>query len=111
MPRTGPFSDFEGRGFDLERSQLERADRLERLVLIMALALSWRVGVGRNDAQNSPTPLEKKHKNKTTPIIGSFKKLYRSLVSLFTRGLRRLKRCLQNDLPLPAFHTLLVTDR
>lgn len=38
-------------------------------------------------------------------------KLYRSLVSWFTRGLRRLKRCLQNDLPLPAFHTPGVTDR
>jgi hypothetical protein len=31
------FSDFKGRGFQLEDSQLEHADRLERLILIMAL--------------------------------------------------------------------------
>jgi hypothetical protein len=64
------FSDFKGRGFNLGDSQLQHADRLERLVLIMALALSWCVGVGRDDAQNRPTPLEKKHKNKATPTIG-----------------------------------------
>ncbi|MGZ5031128.1 MAG: transposase, partial [Methylobacter sp.] len=32
------FSDFKSRGFELENSQLRQADRLERLVLIMALA-------------------------------------------------------------------------
>ena len=29
------FSDFKGRGFALEDSQLEHADRLERLILVM----------------------------------------------------------------------------
>jgi hypothetical protein len=28
-------------------------------------------------------------------------------VSWFTRGLRHLKRCLQNDLPLPPFHEVM----
>ena len=65
------FSDFKGRGFDLEDSQLEHADRLERLVLVMSLAMYWCVRVGRDDAMNSPTPLEKKRRRKATPAIGA----------------------------------------
>ena len=58
----GPmFPDFKGRGFDLGDSQLEHAGRLERLILVMSLAMHWRVRVGRDDALNSPTPPEKKH--------------------------------------------------
>ena len=97
------FSDFKSRGFELEDSQLGLADRLERLVLIMALAMHWCVCVGRSDASNCPTPLEKKTREQTDPEHWRFKKRYRSLVSWFKRGLRRLMRCLQNDLPLPAF--------
>lgn len=40
------FSDFKGRGFELGDSQLDHADRLERLILIMALAMYWCVGIG-----------------------------------------------------------------
>lgn len=54
------FSDFKGRGFQLEDSQLEHADRLERLILIMALAMHWCVRIGQKDAMQRPTPLEKK---------------------------------------------------
>jgi hypothetical protein len=100
------FSDFKSRGFRLQDSQLEHADRLECMVLIMALAMYWCVRVGREDALNSPTPLEVKTRAQNDSKHWSFRKLYRSLVSFFTRGLRRLKRCLQNDLPLPAFHGL-----
>lgn len=64
------FSDFKSRGFELEDSQLEQADRLERLVLIMALAMHWCVNIGRSEAANSPTPLEKKHKRKPILTIG-----------------------------------------
>jgi hypothetical protein len=63
------FSDFKGRGFELEDSQLEHADRLERLVLIMSLAMLWCVQVGQEDASNRPTPLEKKRGRK--PIQGT----------------------------------------
>jgi hypothetical protein len=97
------FSDLKGRGFNLEDSQLQHAERLERLVLIMALAMYWCVHAGRDDALNHPTPLEKKVRAQHDPEHWSFKKLYRSLVSWFTRGLRCLERCLQNDLPLPPF--------
>ncbi len=65
------FSDFKGCGFELEDSQLEHADRLERLILIMALAMYWCVRVGRDDALNRPTPLEKKRKRKATQTIGA----------------------------------------
>ena len=67
------FSDFKGRGFDLEDSQLKHAGRLERLVPIMALAMHWCVRVGRDDAFNSPTPLEKKRRLKATRAIGASK--------------------------------------
>lgn len=58
------FSDFKERGFDLEGAQLWHADRLERLVLIMALAIHWGVRVGQDDALNRPTPLEKNTRTK-----------------------------------------------
>ena len=61
------FSDFKGRGFDLEDSQLWHADRLERLVLVMSLAMHWCV----RDALRRPTPLEKKRKRKVTRTIGA----------------------------------------
>lgn len=64
------FADFKSRGFALEASQLAHADRLERLILVMALAMHWCVHVGRDDARLRPTPLEKKHARKTIPIIG-----------------------------------------
>ena len=66
------FSDLKGRGFDLEDSQLEHADRLERLLLIMSLAMYWCVRVGRDDAVQSPTPLEKKHRRRPIRTIGAF---------------------------------------
>ncbi len=67
------FSDFKGRGFDLEGSQLWHADRLERLVLIMALAMYWCVRVGQEDSAERPTPLEKKRESKATRRTGSSK--------------------------------------
>jgi len=58
------FSDFKRRGFNLQHSQLQHADRLEPLVLIMALAMYWCVRVGRAAALASPTPLEKNVESK-----------------------------------------------
>lgn len=53
------FSDFKSRGFQLEDTQLRAADRLDRLLLIMALAMYWCVRVGQEEARDHPTPLEK----------------------------------------------------
>jgi hypothetical protein len=63
------FSDFKSRGFQLEDTQLRAADRLDRLLLIMALAMYWCVRVGQEEARDHPTPLEKKRKNKPIPIV------------------------------------------
>jgi hypothetical protein len=54
------FSDFKSRGFQLEDTQLQAPDRLDRLILIMTLAMYWCVHVGRHDALYNPTPLEKR---------------------------------------------------
>ncbi len=65
------FSDFKSRGFKLEDSQPEHAERSERLILIMSLAMYWCVRAGRDDAKHRPTPLEKKLGRKPTPTIGA----------------------------------------
>lgn len=67
------FSDYKSRGFDLEATQLRAPDRLDRLLLIMALALYWCSRIGQEEARDHPTPLEKKLKNKKTQTIGPFK--------------------------------------
>ena len=67
------FSDFKSRGFQLEDTQLRAADRLDRLLVIMALAMYWCVRVGQEEARDHPTPLEKKLKSKRTPTIGPLK--------------------------------------
>ena len=90
------FSDFKSRGFGLEDSQLQRVDRMDRLILIMALALYWAVSTGRWAAENAALPVEKKTQG-TPP-----KKVARSLTSFFKRGLRRIQTCLQAICGLPA---------
>ena len=56
------FSDFKSRGFGLEDSQLQRVDRMDRLILVMALALYWAVSTGMCAAENAALPVEKKRK-------------------------------------------------
>ncbi len=53
------FADFKSRGFPLEDTQLRAADRLDRLLVIMALAMYWCGRVGQEEARDHPTPLEK----------------------------------------------------
>ena len=40
------FSDFKSRGFGLTQSHIERPERLERLILVMAIAMYWAVSCG-----------------------------------------------------------------
>lgn len=54
------FSDFKSRGFGLEDSQLQRTDRMDRLILIMTLALYWAVSTGMWAAEKAALPAEKK---------------------------------------------------
>jgi hypothetical protein len=75
------FSDFKSRGFDLLASPLEHADRLERLMLLLSLAMYRWGRVGREDAWHCPTPLEKKTHAQTDPDQVRFRKWYRGAVS------------------------------
>ena len=54
------FSDFKSRGFGVEDTQIRYADRLDRLILVMSLALYVAVSTGQWDAVHHPTPSEKK---------------------------------------------------
>lgn len=40
------FSDFKTRGFSITQSQIKRADRLTRLLLVLAIAMYWAVSTG-----------------------------------------------------------------
>lgn len=97
------FSDFKTRGFGLEDTQLTDPERLERLMLIMALAMVWCVRAGRDDAENNPTTGEKHARAQRDPDHWSLRQIYRGMLSWFTRGLRLLLRRAQNDAPIPAF--------
>ncbi len=105
------FSDFKSRGFSLADTHLEHPDRLDRMLLIMSLALHWCVGIGRQDELECPTALEKKAQAQTSDDHWSVKKMLRSRLSWFNRGLRKLYRLVEAGLPLPAFWTPLRTDR
>ena len=54
------FSDFKSRGFGLEDSHLRCPERMNRLILVMALALFWAVSTGMWDKVHHATPDEKK---------------------------------------------------
>jgi hypothetical protein len=88
------FSDFKSRGFGVEDTQIRYPDRLDRLILVMALALYQAVSTGIWDAAQHPTPAEKKHSR-------SAKKVARGRTSWFTRGLRRIVKLVRSGLPLP----------
>lgn len=59
------FSDFKSRGFGVEDTQIRYADRVDRLILVMSLALYWAVSTGLWDALHHATPSEKKSSQST----------------------------------------------
>ena len=55
------FSDYKSRGFGLMQSQIQRPDRMEKLILIMAIAMYWAVSCGiEEEASSTPKPTSKK---------------------------------------------------
>jgi len=80
------FSDFQTRGFGITETQLEHADRIERLILVMALAMYWSTSAGMSDE---------------TPLPKSLAKRFRQACSLFTTGLRLIIRAICHGLPVP----------
>ena len=63
------FSDFKTRGFNLEDSQIMRTDRLDRLVLVLSLALYWAVSTGMWDAVENRTPAEKRPRERSAGML------------------------------------------
>jgi hypothetical protein len=54
------FSDFKSRGFSITKTQLKHADRIERLILVLTIALFWAVSTGMKPRYNK-TKLSKKN--------------------------------------------------
>ena len=54
------FSDLKTRGLGLGDSQVQRSERLDRPLLVMAPALFWAVSTGMWDAVHRATPDGKK---------------------------------------------------
>jgi Transposase DDE domain len=86
------FRDDKSGGFDLEHTRLQQPERLERLLLAVALATLWCHELGEHVVQGGET-------TRRTIDPGAKREL-----SLFQLGLRWLKRCLANALDrLPVF--------
>jgi hypothetical protein len=62
------FSDFKTRGFGLEDTHLNYPDRLERLILVMSIAMIWAVFSGLWDAIIHPLPYETKESTLKKPV-------------------------------------------
>ncbi len=62
------FSDYKTRGFNLEDSQIQRTDRLDRLVMVLSLALYWAVSTGMWDAMKNTTPAQKKTRRRNAKM-------------------------------------------
>lgn len=56
------FSDMKTRGFGITKTQLKEAARIERLMLILALATYWAVSTGMAPAEHKAQPSKKKQK-------------------------------------------------
>lgn len=98
------FSDLKSRGFDLESSQLRKADRIERLLLGVAIAVYWAVSTGMWDRQTQALAAERKAPDQRPAWC------FRSWLSFFTRGLRHLRTCIANALPPPPLWANWQTD-
>jgi hypothetical protein len=60
------FSDFKTRGFSLESSQMKLLDHLDRLVLMVSIALYWAVSTGHWVRQNETSVHQKKRLSSET---------------------------------------------
>lgn len=61
------FSDLKTRGFNIEDSQLRLAERIDRLLLVVAIAVYWAVSTGMWDAHNNALAAEKKPQLNSPP--------------------------------------------
>jgi hypothetical protein len=57
------FSDMKSRGFGITKTQLKDVKRIERLMLVLAIATYWSVSTGMSPKQKSPPRSKKKPKD------------------------------------------------
>lgn len=73
------FSDFKSRGFSLMHTHIRFADRLERLILILSIALHWAVSLGLSHEKHNQDHAEKRGlKNPLDPISPLLNEAYAS---------------------------------
>lgn len=83
------FSDFKSRGFSLMQTHIRFADRLERLILILSIALHWAVSMGLVHEKQHQDHAEKRGpKNHTDPVSRFLKGVY----GLYDDAVRSLSR-------------------
>jgi DDE family transposase len=58
------FSDFKSRGFSLMQTHIRFANRLERLILILSIALHWAVSLGLSHEKQPQDHAEKRGQKK-----------------------------------------------
>lgn len=69
------FSDFKTRGFGIAQSQIKKPDRLERLILVMAIAMYWAVSSGAMDEKlAAQSGVKRGFKNIADPYVRSLNK-------------------------------------
>ena len=56
------FSDFKSRGFGITKTQLQHADRIERLILVLTVALFWAASTGMAPPEKLPNHTQKKRR-------------------------------------------------
>lgn len=66
------FSDFKSRGFSLMQTHIRFADRLERLILILSIALHWAVSLGLSHEKTHQDHAEKRGPKKPLDPISPF---------------------------------------
>lgn len=87
------FRDLKGLGWHWRQSRVRRPERVERLLLVLALATLWMLGLGQRVLRHGQRVL--------------LEERARRCYSVFQLGLRWLRRCLTNDQPVQVTFTLL----
>lgn len=95
------FSDLKTRGFNIEDSQLRLAERIDRLLLVVAIAVYWAVSTGMWDAQAHALAAEKKRHTNSPPG---------SAARASPGSLRRLTICAATAARPPPLWTVWQTD-
>jgi hypothetical protein len=82
------FKDFKSEGFNLHKSKMTDPERLNRLIIVCALAYLWLIGMGI-------AIFTKKS------WLKRVYKVQKDTLNLFTHGKRLYKYLIKNDLPIP----------